>query len=61
MKVIEVTISPQGETKLQTRGFHGPDCRHASKFLEEALGQPIGEQLTGEFYQASAQQQEIRQ
>jgi hypothetical protein len=50
MKIIEVIVSPTGETKLETKGFAGSSCRDASKFLEEALGQRAGEQLTAEFH-----------
>ena len=49
-KIIEVIVSPTGETKLETKGFAGSSCRDASKFLEEALGQRTGEQTTREFH-----------
>ena len=38
MKTIEITISPKGETKVETRGFAGAECREASKFVAQALG-----------------------
>jgi hypothetical protein len=60
-KVIRVIVSPRGEVKVETKGFAGPDCREASRFLEQALGQPTGEQLTAEFYQAQSAEQPIRQ
>ena len=50
MKTIEVTVSPTGETKLETNGFSGESCRDASKFLENALGDKTAEQLTADFY-----------
>ena len=37
-QVIEITIAPNGQTKLETKGFTGASCRGASQFLEEALG-----------------------
>ena len=40
--LIEVTVSPQGETKIQTKGYEGPRCQEASKFLEQALGVTTG-------------------
>jgi hypothetical protein len=61
VRIIEITIGPRGETKVQTKGFSGSECRDASKFLEQALGQPVGEQLTAEFYQSQATSQDIRQ
>ena len=51
-KTIEITVSPSGESTVQTRGFIGPACRDSSKFLEQALGQRTGEQLTAEFHQS---------
>lgn len=51
MKVIEIIVSPDGRTSVETKGFTGPACRQASKFLEETIGKRRGERLTGEFYQ----------
>lgn len=60
-QIIEVTISPTGETKVETKGFAGASCRDASKFIEQALGQRAHEQLTGEFYIQQGQQQSLRE
>ena len=62
-QTIEITVSPQGQTTVQTKGFGGSSCREASKFLEQALGQPTDERLTSEFYvsQGVTQQHELRQ
>jgi hypothetical protein len=60
-KIIRVIVGPKGEVKIETKGFSGPACREASKFLEQALGQPASEQLTAEFYQAQATDQHIQQ
>ncbi len=60
-KVIEITISPTGETTVQTKGFTGAECREASKFVEQALGQRTAEQLKGEFYQDQQVQRDLRQ
>ena len=56
-KTIEITVSPKGETTVQTKGFAGSECRQASEFIEKALGQRTGEQLTAEFHQQAVQQQ----
>lgn len=53
-KIIELVISPSGETKLKTKGFTGGECQQASRFLEEALGVKAGERLTAEFYQSQS-------
>ena len=60
-KIIRVIVGPRGEVKIETKGFAGPACREASRFLEKALGQPAGEQLTAEFYQAQATDPHIEQ
>jgi hypothetical protein len=57
MKTIEIIVSPKGETTVQTKGFAGGECRQASEFIEKALGQRTGEQLTAEFHQQAVQQQ----
>jgi hypothetical protein len=54
MKVIEIVVSPQGEARVQTKGFAGASCQEASRFLEQALGQRTKEQLTAEFHQSAA-------
>ncbi len=50
MKCIEITVSPQGETHIETKGFAGSSCQVASQFLEQALGRQLSETLTGEFF-----------
>lgn len=52
-QTIEVTVSPQGETRIETRGFTGATCREATRALEAALGLRQSEQLTSEFYAAA--------
>jgi hypothetical protein len=59
-KIIEITITAKGETSVTTRGFAGQSCRDASRFIEQALGQRIGEQLTTDFHLA-ADAQQVRQ
>jgi hypothetical protein len=50
MKRIEITISPTGDSRIETSGFSGPSCQEASRFLEQALGQKLSEQLTVDFF-----------
>jgi len=50
-KIIEIIVSPTGETRLETKGFSGEECKEASNFVEHALGNRAGEQLTAEFHQ----------
>ena len=61
MKTIEITVSPTGEAKVQTRGFAGGECRDASRFVEQALGTRTAEVLTAEFHQDQGTSQELPQ
>ena len=53
MKTIDILVRPNGETILETRGFSGEQCQHASRFLEQALGHSIHDQRTSEFYESA--------
>jgi hypothetical protein len=59
--LIELIVSPKGETTLQTKGFAGGDCLNASKFLEQALGVSTADQKTSDFYQAALTEQQVQQ
>ena len=62
MKTIDVIVSPDGSSRVETKGFAGSECRQASRFLEQALGQKHNEQLTADFYRNEvSQQQQARQ
>lgn len=52
MRVIEIIISLTGESRLETRGFQGSECREASRALEAALGKKTNDIVTAEFYQS---------
>lgn len=55
-KFIEIIVSPNGESRVETKGFAGSGCREASQFIESALGKRVGEDLTPEFHQQTADQ-----
>jgi hypothetical protein len=61
MKRIEITVSPEGQSRVETHGFLGSECRDASRFLEKALGQQTDEVLKTEFHQTASNEQQIRQ
>ena len=61
MKTIEITISTQGQAKVETKGFSGSECREVSRFLEQALGRSTGETLTAEFHQDQSVDQQLKQ
>ena len=60
MKTIEITFSPNGQTRVETKGFTGAGCREASRFVEQALGQRIHDTLKPEFHQNTAAQQQLQ-
>jgi hypothetical protein len=60
-RVIEVVVSPRGETTVQTKGYAGADCLRASKFLEQALGIASADRTTGEYYLTAPAEQHVQQ
>jgi hypothetical protein len=60
-RVIEVTVSPAGETTVQTKGYAGPDCLQASKFLEQSLGVTTNDRNMEEYYNTNKAEQSLRQ
>ena len=60
-KIIEIIVSPKGETKVETKGFAGEECRDASRAIEAALGQRSAERLTTEFYLRPEQQNRLQE
>ena len=60
-RLIEVTVSPQGDATVQTKGYAGADCLLASKFLEQALGVTTADHKTAEYYQTQTAQQQVQQ
>lgn len=60
-KTIEIIVSPNGQTRVETKGFVGSDCRQASQFIERALGQQTDELLKAEFHQTATSQQHLKE
>jgi hypothetical protein len=60
-RTIEIIVDTKGQTRVETKGFSGGECREASRFLEQALGSRSGETITAEFYQGQATSQEQSQ
>jgi hypothetical protein len=59
MKRIDIDIGPDGGIAIDAVGFSGPDCEEATRFLEEALGEPASRQHKPEYRQrASAQRRQ---
>jgi hypothetical protein len=59
-RTIEILVSPQGQTTVQTKGYQGSACLQASKFLEQALGDVIQENKTAEYYQSTPAEQHVQ-
>ena len=49
-RIIEIIVTPDGKTTVQTKGFAGSSCRDATRQLARALGEVAGEEFTPEFY-----------
>ena len=60
-QTIEVVIAPNGETRVETKGFTGASCRVASEFIERALGTSTSERLKPEFYQTTQAPQHLQE
>ena len=60
MKIIEIIIAPTGQSRVETKGFTGAECRDASLFIEQAIGQPTSEILKAEFHQSATAQQQVQ-
>ena len=60
-RIIEITVSPSGESTVRTRGYAGGDCRSASEFVEKALGRATAETLTAEFFGTQPAGQKVDQ
>jgi hypothetical protein len=61
VRIIEVTVSPQGDTTVQTKGFVGAECLQASKWLEQSLGFVASDVKTAEFHQHAVAEQQAQQ
>lgn len=55
MKTIEIIVSPEGSSRLETKGFNGNECRDASRLLEQSLGIKQSDTPTAEMHQTSSQ------
>lgn len=60
-KTIEVVVAPTGETRVETKGFSGAECREASTFIEKALGTRANETLTAEYHHQQTRQTNTEQ
>ena len=60
-RIIEVTVSRNGEATVQTKGYSGGECLQASKFLEQALGVVAADHKTAEYFHTTETAQQVKQ
>jgi hypothetical protein len=60
-RVIELIVSKDGQTTVQTKGFSGGTCIQASKWLEQAIGNVTADQKTAEFFETAKTDQHVQQ
>ena len=51
MQTIEVTISPSGDVKVETKGVVGKGCQALSQAIEDAIGATVDNRKKPEFFQ----------
>ena len=61
MKTIEIIVTPNGQTSVQTKGFTGTECRQASEFIETALGRQIARAAHKQFYTQESEPQRLQE
>jgi hypothetical protein len=54
MKEIILDFDPEGEVKIEGKGFQGKECDKDMEFLEKALGVETGRQNKPEYSKAVA-------
>jgi hypothetical protein len=60
MPQIIVTVTPKGETSLETKGFFGAGCRKATQRIERALGKVVSDKPTAEHHQVAPCRQRVQ-
>jgi len=60
-RTIEIIVAPDGQSRVETTGFAGAECREASRFIERALGRQVDETLTSEYHQAAVTEHQVHQ
>jgi hypothetical protein len=48
---IEISIGPEGDVHISTKGVRGKACLELVKFLEESLGEVTDRKLKPEYYE----------
>ena len=51
MKQFFVSVSDDGEVRIETKGFSGKSCLEEAQFLKDLLGAETAQYLTAAYYQ----------
>lgn len=54
-KQIVIDVSPDGEIRIETKGYEGPACMEDSQFIKDILGEEIAVQLCPAYYNRGKQ------
>ncbi len=54
-KQIVIDVSPDGEIRIETKGYEGPACMEDSQFIKDILGEEIAVQLCPAYYKRGKQ------
>lgn len=60
-KTIEIIVTRDGKTRIETKGFRGHECIEASRFIRRALGATDESTLKPEYHLAQRVADETRQ
>jgi hypothetical protein len=55
-KEFEISIEPNGQVKVHTKGAKGPACHDWADVFAQLLGREVSRTLTGEFYESNQEQ-----
>lgn len=63
MPQVIITITPDGQSKVEAKGVSGPTCKDLTRSIERALGKTTADQNTAEFHRHAsiAKSQELKQ
>jgi hypothetical protein len=60
-RLLQMYAVEKARIEARRGGHQVSECRETSKFVEQALGQRTGEQLTAEYYQSQSAGQQLEQ
>lgn len=63
MAQVIITISPNGQSKVEVKGARGSGCKDLTRGIEDALGKTTADEKTADFHRQAMtiNRQEIRQ